>query len=1154
MRDEEEGISFASSNASASSNYPSSASSNESSSARTDPNSFMSEELTVQNSSRSSFRSSNNGGAGDNGNVNNNEASQNVSDEYPIFGLFSSSVHTAWTDVISALQEEDLTASEKEHAFLHQGATGGFTIYHWAIRLNAPVDVVSILIEEGSVEAISKADHEGITPLNMACWEVAPFEIVDLFLKAAPDAIHTVDSDEFNALHSAAKRNPSPEVMRALVGVGGKALVQKQTTSQRSTLFLACDEDSCILENIQLLVEVGGNDLLFQEDEDGRTPLYDVCYRNEPRLDIIRYLLEVGKQELALRSDNTKQLPLHIACLQSKSVELVSLLLEAGGKDTIDFPDINGFTPFMNACRSGGIHSLQILKMLIDKGGKDIILRRSDDGSNVLHLACCRDQPQMDVVRFLVNIVDATLFRQTAGEEAQYTPLHGASRNMLKDVIQVLVDVGGKQLVSIPDSFNHTPLHWALMKRPPKERFEDESSDNDLLFSIVEYLLDSMDPEELLSNTNNYGDTPLHTACWNKTISLKLVNLFVEKAGKGAFLKQNHQGMTPLLIACWRSEYVDVIESALLDAGGYEAANIADVHGRLPLHHLFMNGTPIELIARFISIGGEESLLHCDEQGNNAFFYRTANWMNDSSRLNISFPRKDEVLRKIWLNEVFITSGLWKCLLDLYIQVFVLIIFSFIIPTFARPDSESIPYWCLYSLAIILFYQGLTCLKEIMEQPALNSKLFSIRKVLALCHVILLCFVLVSHLQNDLTDLGQTLVLVTTSVVVWLNLLSKLTLLSYNVSILVRVLGEVGIFSIMILLTFQIRLFLTCVWSSSCVLVQVFIKLVIPLFLIIAAILLSLTYVIHINAIMNHDCSRENVELQEFESFCNIGYSYLSMIGLLLNDLSMVHLDFSTPDAVILITISALFSLSIFGTLLSFVVNNITNKAYEKAAEAFWNDRFEILFDSLYSYRIGLPKNPIRLSSLRYVRVVDDTAEMGRVAKWFNNQDAEDTPPFRSRFKIIRKIATFDDLIFPGKDLEILLMGQKSVIKQMVIRLLIWIMFPFILVYFVVVFVVGFITLGLLWPRWIKESLFLGPIECDRSWSGKLERNVKNKLIEEKNLNQFKEEFDNILRQNRTEDLETQKLERIQFKDDVLRGVQELMLSLHEKKSFDPNN
>jgi hypothetical protein len=288
----------------------------------------------------------------------------------------------------------------------------------------------------------------------------------------------------------------------------------------------------------------------------------------------------------------------------------------------------------------------------------------------------------------------------------------------------------------------------------------------------------------------------------------------------------------------------------------------------------------------------------------------------------------------------------------------------------------------------------------------------------------------------------------------------------------------------------------------------------------------------HINAMMRHDCLSEEVETQYFESFCDINYSYLSAIGLLLNEWSFVELNVSTSNTatVILIASCASLALLILGTLLSWM-NTITKEAYEKARAAFWTDREEIVKKSRYIPK-DVCKDPMHLSSLYY-----DIDQFDDVVRWFvhhENDDELDVPPFRSRLKTIRKFATFDDVVFLGKDLETLLMGQRSVRKLLMIRLLIWIMFPFLLFFIVVTFVSGLITLGLLWPRWIKESLFFGPIEVDRC-SGKVER-----ITGKTRLTLSKKELAHILSEIKTEDLESQRLERIQFKDEILIGVEKL--------------
>ena len=47
--------------------------------------------------------------------------------------------------------------------------------------------------------------------------------------------------------------------------------------------------------------------------------------------------------------------------------------------------------------------SIDMMRFLVDNGGgQDIVLKQDNDGWTALHVACNRDSPSIDMVRFLV--------------------------------------------------------------------------------------------------------------------------------------------------------------------------------------------------------------------------------------------------------------------------------------------------------------------------------------------------------------------------------------------------------------------------------------------------------------------------------------------------------------------------------------------------------------------------------------------------------------------------------------------------------------------------------------------------------------------------------------------------------------------------------
>jgi hypothetical protein len=92
------------------------------------------------------------------------------------------------------------------------------------------------------------------------------------------------------------------------------------------------------LERINLLIKYGGRDLLFAKTEKyGRNALHLACMERAP-LDVVKILLTAGGKEIALSKDNDGMTALHYQCIDMEedphAIFKVILLLEYGG-DTL---------------------------------------------------------------------------------------------------------------------------------------------------------------------------------------------------------------------------------------------------------------------------------------------------------------------------------------------------------------------------------------------------------------------------------------------------------------------------------------------------------------------------------------------------------------------------------------------------------------------------------------------------------------------------------------------------------------------------------------------------------------------------------------------------------------------------------------------------
>lgn len=111
------------------------------------------------------------------------------------------------------------------------------------------------------------------------------------------------------------------------------------------------------------------------------------------------------------------------------------------------------------------------------------------------------------------------------------------------------------------------------------------------------------------------------------------------------------------------------------------------------------------------------------------------------------------------------------------------------------------------------------------------------------------------------------------------------------------------------------------------------------------------------------------------------------------------------------------------------------------------------------------------------------------VLKWWFESWTNDNqlPPLLTRMNVFFRLASFDEIFFPGKTFENILVGLKhrqrnsSILSSIFVRVSSYILFLVLGVCTLIAFIAGCISFGLLWPQFMRESLFLETIESKDS-------------------------------------------------------------------------
>jgi ankyrin repeat protein len=262
-----------------------------------------------------------------------------------------------WEQVRQYLSSTTISTEKKKEALISK-RTYGFTCLHSACTKSssapggelmfAPADVIHLMIQIGGMDLLmTREDYCGYTPLHALAYN----------------------------------QNTSVEVMELLLILGGKKELIFMNNHEFGYTML---HELCIaaskwetledaLARISLLIKYGGKDLLFAKTEKrGRNALHLACMERAP-LDVVKLLLTAGGKELALSKDNDGMTALHYQCIDLEedphAILKIILLLEYGGDDLIAEKTGKDKTAFDIAQDEGA--PSEVLEALFCQGGID---------------------------------------------------------------------------------------------------------------------------------------------------------------------------------------------------------------------------------------------------------------------------------------------------------------------------------------------------------------------------------------------------------------------------------------------------------------------------------------------------------------------------------------------------------------------------------------------------------------------------------------------------------------------------------------------------------------------------------------------------------------------------------------------------------------
>jgi hypothetical protein len=205
---------------------------------------------------------------------------------------------------------------------------------------------------------------------------------------------------------------------------------------------------------------------------------------------------------------------------------------------------------------------------------KSTIMDRHGDGWTCLHLAFCRDAPD-DIIKAMIDIGGKELIMKI--DLYGNTALHSACRNVRSyNIIKMLIEVGGKDLVMVKDNGDDTALHdlcWYIKKHTKAAE-------------KIKLILQVGDANILLSAKKTNGETPLEIATAKDASNIIKKLLKEHDEGEGTVLQSQTQSSKRMRVGNTRNASSGSLDRNQAEVNDDDAAIIA---GQLDQYNMLMS-------------------------------------------------------------------------------------------------------------------------------------------------------------------------------------------------------------------------------------------------------------------------------------------------------------------------------------------------------------------------------------------------------------------------------------------------------------------------------------------------------------------------------------------------------------------------------------
>lgn len=469
------------------------------------------------------------------------------------------------------------------------------TLLHVAAAANQ-VEMIELLTSWSHPVSINAQDREGNTALHVAVIAGHREAMNALLSQNIDDRILNNDKDP--ALHIALMQCPEAlDLIKDFIDHTNVHLLVKGRQNQTSLHVLTKYDNVDVFKLIHVKAvsrmneysNIGTPYNVLAKDSNGATIMHAAARLGAYR--IMEFMFSVSSdcglhpEDLMSTTSYDKRSPLHYA-VEYSQVESIRVLLKHGANCTI----LSGHysPPIHMACSKG---KLDIVKMMVDISGKDILQARDKEGGTVLHSSTSFIRSHVLISYLVENGVGVDevdnsgltplanaillgnavatesllmngadpLIKDKQGCNALYLSVLGKRTEVFKDIVKL---DKAKVMAQDPNNQGMWPIHCALklglseMLDPLLTLTHDCSKDgqgnNYIHLAAISgsdktllHMLNMPCAHAMVNEANDAGFTPLHLAAVRSSITSvqKLID-------HGSIIHKSNTGLTPFMFAC----------------------------------------------------------------------------------------------------------------------------------------------------------------------------------------------------------------------------------------------------------------------------------------------------------------------------------------------------------------------------------------------------------------------------------------------------------------------------------------------------------------------------------------------------------------------------------------------------------------------------